>query len=153
MGEEHYVWLTTKFMCRTGLKIESGCGLKFSARGQGFITTFFGGVNNKSLRMWTMPASSKLNQTHLPHSLSKFIWKVELLPLTIQQLLNHVHMEITQWTCPCLSTFLHIRSSTVRETQSTDIGKGLISSLKSLEMLHWLNWAKIKALEMVTSTL
>lgn len=50
MGEEDYVWLTTKFMCRIGLKIKSGCGLQFSAREEGFINTFSAAENYKSLR-------------------------------------------------------------------------------------------------------
>lgn len=77
-------WQLSLCMCRIGLKVNSGCGLKYTARGQGFITTFSGGENNKSLRMWTISASSKLNQTQLPHSPPKLIWKGDLLPLTFQ---------------------------------------------------------------------
>lgn len=66
------------------------------------------------------------------------------------------HYPVATQSCPYgdntvgLPMSVYIRSSTFRGTQSTDLGKGLISSLKSLETLHWLNWAKTKALEMVT---
>jgi len=52
-----------------------------------------------------------------------------------------------------VSILLQIRSKAVMGTQSTDLGKGLISLPRWLEMLCWLNWAKIKALEVVTPTL
>lgn len=144
MGEEDYVGLTTKFMCRIGLKIKSGCGLQF--RNEGFINTFSAVENYKSQDVnYISMEKTKLNAT-IPR-LTQIILKSRAAAspyLVATQ--SYPYGDNTAG----LPVSIHIAGESGRPPQKkTNLKKDLASSLKSLEILHCL---RVKALGMVRPT-